>query len=182
MNFAQALALWLSMYASIEGKCARVRFPGNIMSWTARCRQSTQDTVAHLNIHASLQPAERVAGRGFNAADKLTSWSSLWPQLCAYFGLEGTGPDDAPDLPPTGTAWIRSHYSRWTEWESEHNLKPGILETTSWEFMEINLTFTVFDRELDVQAARGLGFQEELDPMEGYRAAFERMRVARVIP
>ena len=184
MNFAQGVGLWLSMYASLEGKGAEVVFPGNDLSWKSLHRESSQDTVARLNIHVSLAPIDQVAGKAFNVADQLVNWEKLWPELCAYFGLTGVGPDDNAEGKPkklTGMAWVMSKKPEWDKWVEANGLKGGILETTSWEFMEANLVFTRFDRQLDIEASKKIGFMEEKEPMKGYVEAFERMRKAKII-
>jgi len=42
--------------------------------------------------------------------------------------------------------------------------------------------FSAFDRHYDIGEARRIGFAERVDPVEGYKIAFERMREANIIP
>lgn len=42
--------------------------------------------------------------------------------------------------------------------------------------------FSTFDRQYDLTEARKIGFTESVDPVEGYRVAFDRMRAAKIIP
>lgn len=39
-----------------------------------------------------------------------------------------------------------------------------------------------FDRQYDLSACREVGFEEKIDTLKGYELAFERMRIAKVIP
>ncbi len=39
-----------------------------------------------------------------------------------------------------------------------------------------------FNREYDLSKAREVGFHEEVDTVEGYRIAFERMKNAKILP
>lgn len=87
-------------------------FLGNELGWKSLHRQSSQDTVARLNVYVSFAPVVEVGGKGFNVADQVTCWDKLWPQLCAYVGLKGrVGRDDGPDgkhKKLTWTAWMMS--------------------------------------------------------------------------
>ena len=71
MGMAQALALWLAMYASFEGQGSEVVFPGSEAAWTHLHSDTSQDVLARFTIHASLLPHDdsRVAGKAFNIAD-----------------------------------------------------------------------------------------------------------------
>lgn len=41
--------------------------------------------------------------------------------------------------------------------------------------------FSEFDRTFDFGEARRIGFTESVDPVEGYRIAFDRMRAAKIL-
>lgn len=181
MNIAQIIGLFLSLYASVEGPGASAVFPGTPSAYTSLRRDTSQDNLARFTIFASLRPEESHT-RAFNIADEpIITWSQVWPELCAYFGLKGVGPDPSGQT-LTGARWMLSHKHEWSAWVQKNNLKEGVLEATVWEFIDLLMTLFDFDKQLDLTEARGLGFKEEYDTMAGYRLAFSRMKQAHIIP
>ncbi|CAN9461856.1 unnamed protein product [Alternaria alternata] len=122
---AQTLALYLSLYQSIEGEGAKCPFPGTEKSWVNKYNESPQDMVAHFSIHASLNP-EKTASQSFNVGGQEDSWSGKWPIICDYFGLKGTGPEEGSPQPG---AYIDAHKKEWEELEKKHNLKKGSVDS-----------------------------------------------------
>ena len=73
--------------------------------------------------------------------------------------------------------------ANWSKWVAENGLREGVLETSAWDFMEACFKYLTFDRQLDLSAARGIGFLEEQENViNGYYVAFDRMRRAKIIP
>ena len=179
MNLAQALALFLSMYVSIEGKGSEVPYPGTDLAHTSLYTDTSQDILARFHIHASLHP-DTVNGRAFNVADgEVVSWKTVWPDICNYFGLKGVAPNSSKS---TGTQWMREQRSQWADWVKDQGLKEGALEGTTWDFMDMIIAGASFDRQFDLSECRSVGFKEEVPTTMGYALAFDRMREAKIIP
>ena len=51
-----------------------------------------------------------------------------------------------------------------------------------WEFLEIMLELTVFDRQYDLSKADGAGFLARQDVVDSYFGVFDAMRAAKMIP
>ncbi|KAK3092158.1 hypothetical protein LTR53_019737, partial [Teratosphaeriaceae sp. CCFEE 6253] len=93
-SLATVVGIFLALYARVEGQGASCPFPGTSKSWEALSNDSSSDMIARQTLHLSLHLPEEQKGEGFNVADAKTpeTWERKWPQLCAYFGLKGTGP------------------------------------------------------------------------------------------
>ncbi|MDI1492514.1 MAG: hypothetical protein OHK93_003728 [Ramalina farinacea] len=179
MNLAQALALFLSMYASVEGRGSEVPYPGTDDAYKSLHTDTSQDILARFHIHASLHP-DAVNGRAFNVADgEAVSWEAVWPEICKYFGLNGVAPDPSKS---TGAQWMREHRPQWAKWIKNKGLKEGALEGTTWDFMGMLMGGMNFDRQYDLGECRKVGFKEEIPTAMGYALAFDRMREAKIIP
>ncbi|RYN73650.1 hypothetical protein AA0117_g7596 [Alternaria alternata] len=177
---AQTLALYLSLYRSIEGEGAKCPFPGTEKSWVNKYNESPQDMVAHFSIHASLNP-EKTASQSFNVGGQEDSWSGKWPIICDYFGLKGTGPEEGSPQPG---AYIDAHRKEWEELEKKHNLKKGSVDSdiTHPGFQYFIMTMFDFDRQMSMEASHKVGYTEEIATKETWTTAFDRMRKAKVIP
>ncbi|KAE8353463.1 hypothetical protein BDV28DRAFT_148042 [Aspergillus coremiiformis] len=180
---AQTMGIYLSMYRELEGEGARVAFPGNETTWHLESTDSNQDIIARFCIHASLQPLHKVHARAFNIADGPlpVSWSQRWPILAAYFGLEGTGPDDSVLHP---MEYIDRHWSEIQQLCQRRGLKEDVIYRSMHNTgakMGI-LRLMDFDRPLDLSRSRQLGFNEELDTAGSWYRAFDRVREAKIIP
>ncbi|CAN9154337.1 unnamed protein product [Alternaria alternata] len=151
---AQTLALYLSLYRSIEGEGAKCPFPGTEKSWVNKYNESPQDMVAHFSIHASLNP-EKTASQSFNVGGQEDSWSGKWPIICDYFGLKGTGPEEGSPQPG---AYIDAHKKEWEELEKKHNLKKGSVDSdiTHPGFQYFIMTMFDFDRQMMILLIFGL--------------------------
>lgn len=178
MNMAQGLGLYFSLYRELHGAGAEVSFPYGQEAWEALHTDSSADILARFHVFASLNP-ELVSERAFNVADgPAFPWSALWPRLAEFFDLHGTG--------PTGTernlgTWVRDHQHEWDGFVAKRGLRDGALEATNFEFVDAVMGIP-FRRDYDLSSARQVGFTEDRDVFEGYRRAFEEMRVARIIP
>lgn len=184
MGWAQVLGLFLSMYKDLEGEGSEVVFPGNKHMWeVVKWSDSAQDIVARFHIHASLNPAKS-SGKSFNIVDEAEGvmWKDTWPQLCAYFGLKGVGPD-ADSAKPKGIAWLMAHQDKWDNWTAKHNLKdPEVMKKTGWMILAAILEFLPMDRTLDLGEARRIGFEETEPTLNGFFTAWGRMKEGGIIP
>ncbi|KPM37413.1 hypothetical protein AK830_g9147 [Neonectria ditissima] len=183
---AQALALYLSLYAEINGKNSEVQFPGTQESWKILSNDSSQDIVAKIAIHASLHP-ELSSGQRYNAADnsKASSWSEKWPIICEYFGLKGVGPP-AGGSGPQPTQYLADHIEQWKEVEKKYGLVTGRVgnERSFGGFPYFIMTMFNFDRNLDMSQTHEMWAEakEEVDTTVAWWTAFDRFRKAKIIP
>lgn len=183
---AQALGLYLSLYASINGKGAEVQFPGTEESWKILCNDSSQDIVAKTAIYASLHP-DKSSGQRYNAADnsQASSWSKKWPIICEYFGLKGVGPA-ADGTAPQPTQYLSEHVAEWQELEKKHGLVTGRVgnERSFGGFPYFIMTMFNFDRHLDMTKTHEMWGvdKEEVDTKGAWWTAFDRFRKAKIIP
>ena len=203
---AQILAIYLSLYAHVNGTGSKVPFPGNAESWTIRSNDSSQDTIARFAIYTSLLPHaapnkfddddddDTSTGRAFNVADRAvpSSWSRKWPVICAWFGLRGIGPvvaeqggeAEAAAAPQPLSAYVREHRREWDRLAQTHGLKDGVVDNELMNpgFQHYIMSSFTFDRYVALDAMREVGFGEECDEGQAWGTAFERFRRARIIP
>ncbi|PYH87452.1 hypothetical protein BO71DRAFT_404648 [Aspergillus ellipticus CBS 707.79] len=179
---AQTMGIYLSLYRTLCGPNARVPFPGNTKSWNLQSTDSNQDIIARFCIHASLQPREKVHTLAFNIADsaKPVAWSERWPALAAWFGLEGTGPEEGSLHP---TEYVERNWGEMQRLCKERGLREDVvyrsMHNTGARMGSLRLMD--FDRPFDLGRARALGFTEEMGTGESWGLAFERVRELGVI-
>jgi hypothetical protein len=177
----QSMGVYLSLYAYVEGKGAKVAFPGTAKSYRNLSNDSSQDIVARFSIHTALG-GQSTNRRTFNVADNRlpTPWAYRWPVICEFFGLKGTGPEE--DSPQPGL-YIAKHKEQWQEMVKKYGLKDGHLENniTSPVFLDFCTTIMDFDRQLDLSEQRSTGFTEETDTKDAWWTALEKFRTAKVI-
>jgi hypothetical protein len=187
----QVLAIFLSLYASIEGKGATVPFPGNERSWKSLSNDSSQDIIAKFSIWASLHPETCGGGQGFNVADTVqpVTWSVKWPIICEYFGLKGVEPlttEEQQKAQVDPSNYTQNHLVEWEALEKKHGLQTGRVSNEKgvnmfWYFIMYAFDF---DRQLDMTKttkAWGEG-AEEVDIAKSWYTAFDRFKKAKVIP
>ena len=184
---AQTLAIYLSLYATIEGQGAECVFPGNEKSWSILSNESNQDIVAKFAIYASLHPGI-TSGERFNTADnaKPSSWSNKWPVICEYFGLKGL-PPPAGGSGPQPVQYVEDHLAQWKALEEEHRLQPRYGEANAKVaagFQYFIMTMFDFDRQMDTTKFHKAWGQStiQLDEKDSWWPTFDRFRKAKVIP
>jgi len=189
MNFAQALGIFLSFYADRErttaGERAQVQFPGTAASYNARHTEIGQRTLGRAHIFASGlidEPSGAVYNVGDSPLTTGATWKEKWSQVCDYFGLRGVGPEKAGAEKLSVSAYMAQHRADWEEFEKKHGLRPGTVEGSSWEFLEVLLSLAAFDRQYDLSKFAETGFREREDIVQNYVDAFELMKAARFIP
>ncbi|KAJ5668720.1 hypothetical protein N7462_009790 [Penicillium macrosclerotiorum] len=179
---AQTMGIYLGLYRALEGAGARVPFPGNDKTWRLLSTDSNQDIIARFCIFSSLQPREKVHSRAFNIADSATpvSWSQRWPILAAYFGLEGTGPDDTSLHP---TKYIDQHWDEFQALCRQNGLREDIIYKSMHNTGSRmgSLRLMDFDRPFDLGRARSIGFEEEISTEKSWYTAFDRVRDAKIM-
>ncbi|KXH28548.1 hypothetical protein CNYM01_13465 [Colletotrichum nymphaeae SA-01] len=205
MNMARGIGIYLSVWRHVFGTGAggvgpggrvEVPFPGSLRSYRATHTDTNQDVLSKMEIFAAVaNPGGCGGGRAFNVADggAVTSWSRVWPRLCERFGLTGVAPPLSPDAgtgtasgstapPPSMKDFIAKHDDAWVALAREHGLDEGAAREYNWDFLHVMLVECDFDREYDLTRAREVGFQEEIDTVEGYFSAWKRMRSAKQLP
>ena len=168
------------MYALVEGKGAKVPFPGTPPAYEARFNDASADIIAKFSIWASLHPETCGGGQLFNIADQNppSNMRERWPAIASYFHLEGVGPDVGGGgvlLKPG--EYIEKHKRVLEEeWEGKGTrvFKAEALDEYGYHF--------TFDRHLSLEKVRSVGFGEEIEPNASWFKAFDRMRDAGMIP
>lgn len=181
MNVAQSLGLYLSFYRSTHGDGAICPFPGSQESWVALHTDSFQDVVARFHIHVSLHP-ETTNRRAFNVGDgDPVSWQIKWPLVCNYFGLEGVGPQEQGTGQAYGIDWLMAHKDSWPGWAVAHGLQSNAMNDVQWDILATTLAMPI-RIDYDLTASREIGFDEKLEPAQGYTLVFDRLRDAKFLP
>ena len=113
MSWAQPLALFLSFYKE-HSPSTKISWPGTEAGYTCLIADSSQDITARAAIHISLNTRE--SGQRINISDleKPISTQTLWQETCAYFGLQGTGPNANSVI---NTKWLLDRKSDWPAFE-----------------------------------------------------------------
>ena len=188
MNFAQALGLFLSFYADrepgIAGEKKRIPFPGPVTVYNAHYTEIGQKSLGRAHIFAS-DLVNAPNGEVYNVGDSPlvagATWRERWPAVCNYFGLLGVGPDEGGTNSLSVSSYMSRHQGEWEVFERKWGLLPGVIQNSSWEFLDVLLTLTIFDRHYDLSKFAGLGF-EQTDMMKNYEESFGLMRKAKILP
>lgn len=102
--------------------------------------------------------------------------SERWPAIAKYFGLEGVGPDiDGKDVLKPGE-YIEKHKQVLEAWGGKGSrvFKAEYLDEYGYHF--------TFDRHMILEKTRKVGFEEEIEPNTSWFKAFDRLRLAGMIP
>lgn len=180
MNIAQGLGLYLTLYREVHGPGAKVPYPGAEHGYRHKHTDTFQDIAAKMEIYAALNPDRCGSGKTFNITNgDVVTWAIKWPGICAYFGLEGLGPQGSFEPP---AVFVGKHLAAWAKLVEREGLKGGRIEAFYWPFLDVIMDKAFFDRQYDLAAARAVGFQESINTVEAYGIAFDRMRAAMIIP
>ncbi|KAL8707212.1 MAG: hypothetical protein Q9220_007706 [cf. Caloplaca sp. 1 TL-2023] len=175
-NLTAHWATYLSLYARVEGKGAKIPFPGTMQGYTSRYNEASAEIIAKCAIWAGIHPTE-TGGQEFNIADQARpeSMQQRWPALAAYFGLEGTAPvdDDQHALKPS--EYIDKHRNVLEDSGLSGSLafRGDMLDGYGYHLD--------FDRHLSLDKVRKAGFTEELDPNASWFKAFALFKKAKMI-
>ncbi|KAL6864635.1 hypothetical protein J3F83DRAFT_147094 [Trichoderma novae-zelandiae] len=187
MNYAQALGVFLSFYAYREkdssGSKKTVPYPGPLAVYNSHYTEIGQTTLARAHIFASglkEAPNGEIYNVGDSPATTGNNWAEKWASICDMFGLEGAPPEETAGF--SVAAYMAQHRDDWESFEAHHGLMPGIVQKTSWEFMDVLTSLPVFDRQYDLTKARSAGFESRSDVLKNYEEAFGLMRAAKMIP
>ncbi|CAG8091454.1 unnamed protein product [Penicillium salamii] len=180
MNLAQGIAMYLTLYREVNGRGARVPFPGTAHGYASQHSDTFQDILSKMEIFAALNRDRCTHGSSFNVANgEAVSWAQAWPGICAYFGLVGDGPGDQLVIIQD---FVIKHQEVWDQLVESHGLRAGSITSFNWPFIHFMLVEFDFDRQYSLDLARSVGFKESIDTVDGYRIAFDRMVKAKLIP
>ncbi|KAL8693587.1 MAG: hypothetical protein Q9218_001629 [Villophora microphyllina] len=175
-NLTAHWANYLSLYTLVENKGAKVPFPGTPKAYNSLYNEASADIIAKGSIWAALHP-EKTSGQIFNIADqaKPESMKERWPELAAYFGLEGVGPEEG------------NHALKPSEYIAKHStvLEEAGVESSpvfKGEFLDSYGYYLDFDRHMSLEKLRKAGFAEEIDPNQSWFRAFDRYKKAGMLP
>lgn len=155
----------------MEGKGAKVPYPGTKAGYECLFNQGSADIIARFSIWAALHPEKTGKGRLFNIADQASPsrMTERWPALVRYFGLEGTGPVEDPTLLKPGE-YTREHRKVLEEPHVKTN------EVFQADLVDAGGYYLTSNRHLSVDKARSAGFSEEIDPIPPWFKAFDRYK------
>jgi len=176
-NLTAHWGTYLALYALVEGKGAKVHFPGTQSGMNALYNDASSDTIGKLAIWASLNP-DKTGGQIFNVADceKPSSQRERWPRIAGYFGLEGVGPVE-------GTTEVLTP-SEYMEQYKDVLVRKGVKASSVFygSVLDSNMGSFDKDRHFDMSRTRGVGFTEEVDPNQSWFDAFDRYKAAGMLP
>lgn len=180
MNMAYGIAFYLTLYREVNGKDAKVPFPGRLHGYHTRHTDTFQDILAKMEIFAALNRGKCQNGSSFNCGDgEAVTWAQVWPGICSYFGLSGVEPDG---IQKNMQDFVSENKAIWDRLVLTHDLKKGLIESQNWGHTNFMLVDFDFAQEYSLEAARSVGFNEQIDTLQGYHVTFDRMVNAKFIP
>lgn len=181
MNAGQGLGLYFSIYRTVFGAGSKVPFPGYPHGYHSTHSDTFQDILSKMEIFAAIN-TDKCGGGVFNAADgKTVRWAEVWPKLAEHFGLVGVEPVDDKNK-TTMEQFAKQHKDVWDGLAEKQGLRKEVFDEQNWGHLHFMLVDFDFDRQYDLSRAREVGFTEEIDTVEGYLIAWERMRAAKILP
>jgi hypothetical protein len=78
--------------------------------------------------------------------------------------------------------FVNMHVGEWEDLCRSHGLDTSAVQSQNWGHVHFMLVQFDFDRQYDLSHARGVGFTESIDTVQGYQIAFNRMAAAKIIP
>ncbi|KAI0425058.1 hypothetical protein F5Y09DRAFT_117278 [Xylaria sp. FL1042] len=207
-QFSLALhwAQYLSLYAHNHGvgptgqqtriSTIEVPFPGSTAGADSLFSPVSAAKIARFMIYASLHPDTCGRGQLFNIADTAVpcTYGELWPRLANWFGLVGGQPVGDSDTKtnslavgevPEGTqhltpgGYIAKHRAVFAK-HGRNKAVHGGVGTGSSQLDSVGFWLT-FDRQLSIEKLNKIGFEESIDPVQGWIDSFEMFRRAGLI-
>ncbi len=173
MNLAVAIAVYASMSKELG---IPLRFPGRPGAYTSLIEMTDADLLAKATVWAATSPGGR--NKAYNVTNgDLFRWSSMWPKIAAFFGLEV-----APPLPMSLEEAMADKAELWNAMVAEHGLaKTAYSEVSSWRFADFVFGWD-YDVIADASKSRRAGFHEYVDTEEMFLRLFRELRDRRIIP
>ncbi|KAE8395911.1 hypothetical protein BDV23DRAFT_82163 [Aspergillus alliaceus] len=183
MNMAHGIAFYLSIYREVFGEGTKVPFPGNKRGYYSKHSDTFQDLLSKMEIYAAVNRDRCGNGSVFNVADgEAVTWAGVWPGICEYFGLMGVEPEEVKEKKESMEEFVQGHMKEWQRLVEKYGLKEGTVEKQNWGHTHFMLVDFDFDRDYSLEKARGVGFEERIDTVQGYKIVFDRMAEAQLIP
>ena len=179
MNFAQGLGMYLALYKEVNGAGSSVPFPGTEQGFRAFHTDTSQDMLARMEIFAATNIEKCGNGEAFNIGNGIVSWSQVWHGVCEYFGLIGEGPKKGSQ---SMEEFATENAGTWEKLAERTGIDPRVFTSYNWLFVHFMLVVFDFDRQYDLTKAKAVGFTDEVDTVEGYKIAWDRMRAAKFLP
>lgn len=181
MNMAQGIGLYLHIYRAVYGAGAKVPFPGYRHGYYSTHSDTFQDVLSKMEIFAAVNP-DRCGGGIFNVADgKTVMWAEVWPRLADHFGLVGLESVETEEK-ISMEDFVSQNNDAWLKLAQEHGLRSEVVKEQNWGHVHFMLVQFDFDRQYDLSRSREVGFTEEINTVDGYIKAWERMREAKILP
>lgn len=171
------LAMVIAVYASISKELGiPLRFPGKRGAYTSLVEVTDADLLARATTWAATNPGSRNEAYNITNGD-LFRWSSMWPNLAAFFDL-----DTAPPLPMSLTDVMADKAQLWDEMTARHGLvRTPYSDVSSWQFGDFVFAWD-YDVIADTSKSRLAGFHEYVDTEAMFLRIFQDLRNQRLIP
>ncbi|KAH0840716.1 hypothetical protein AYO21_00630 [Fonsecaea monophora] len=179
-NLAGFFINYLSLVAFVQGRGAKVPYPGHPDGWHTLSNDGGQDTVARFSLYLSVNPDKAGTSELYNIADTSDGYpmSAKWPAICEYFGLVGVPPLPLGDPTYVSPAqYLEQHKEELRQMESQLGNK--IQQVDLMTGLDIWLMNFDFDHHLALGKARSVGFVEEGTVTGSWIQTFDRYRAAR---
>ncbi len=173
MNLVVAIAVYASMSKELG---VPLRFPGKLGAYTSLIEMTDADLLAKATVWAATTPA------GANQAYNITNgdmfrWSSMWPKIAAFFGLEV-----APPLEMSLAEIMADKEPLWNSMIERHGLAgTPYSDVSSWTFADFVFAWD-YDVIADTSKSRRAGFHEYVDTEEMFLRLFQSLRTQHLIP
>lgn len=169
----------LAVYASIcKEKGLPFRFPGSEAQWKGLSDVTDARVLAkHLIWAATTEAAHNEA---FNVVNgDYFRWSSLWPKLAAWFGVNPVGFEGA--IHPL-EAEMENYGDTWTEIAKKYGLtEPALSKLASAWHTDLDLGRPI-EVMTDMSKSRKLGFPVYQKTEDSFYDLFNQLRAERLIP
>ena len=173
----RSITLLVAVYASVlKERGLPLKFPGTRHAFDAKTQFTWLPMLARSIEWMMSDPA--CANQAFNVVNGDSErWSTLWPAIADYFGMECGGPE-----PEALSRFPENYADVWRHMVSVHLLRQSELAALSqWAYGDY-----VFSPEWDVvssmEKTRAHGFTESVDTMQMWRDSFDFYRAHKIIP
>ncbi|KAJ5507956.1 hypothetical protein N7527_010099 [Penicillium freii] len=153
MNMAYGIAFYLTLYREVNGKDAKVPFPGRLHGYHTRHSDTFQDILAKMEIFAALNRDKCQNGSSFCGDGEPVTWAQVWPGICSYFGLSGVEPDGPDGKQKNIQDFVSENKAIWDRLVLTHSLREGLIESQNWGHVNFMLIDFDFGREYSLEAA-----------------------------
>ncbi|MDJ0325334.1 SDR family oxidoreductase [Cryobacterium sp. PH31-AA6] len=171
------LAMVIAIYASISKELGiPLRFPGKPGAYNSLIEMTDAGVLAKATVWAATNPD--TVNQAFNITNgDIFRWSSMWPKIAAFFGIEV-----APPLPMSLTDIMADKKDLWDRMVTRHGLQTTpYADVSSWPFGDFVFAWD-YDVLADGSKARRAGFHEYVETESMFMKIFTDLRDQRIIP